>query len=309
MVEVHKDHDEICLDIVGRISELGGFKVEFPVYITCYEEKESVYYYVSNEKKDVYCFINQKLKEELYCLPPVRKTMTTIVSAGQKDELYQQFKVEAAKELMNEGAGEVVAMLPKLAPKPTNVGQELLEGIRIQTKGIFDQEMRQLYRGILDMAYYAKKINGNFYNKTLAWLNIEEMQQEEEIIAHALHERIYSGFAYVKHDEGLGYYFNAVLESTISKREELMIQGMMVSPILTKKYYFNDINAINNAARDFKGVLKKYLCKGVMEILKDILGENPDENDIDRKIRIAEEEKNEMKLKCLRYYKALWKIN
>lgn len=309
MVEVHKDHDEICLDIVGRISELGGFKVEFPAYLTCYADKGKCYYYVSSEKKNVYNFIAQKLKEDLYCIPPVRKTMATIVSSGQKDELYQQFKVRAAKELMEEGAGEVALLLPQVAPKYSNTAQEFLEYLRVSMKGVFNEELRQLYRGLLDMAFYAKRINGVFYNKTLDWLDIEEMQQEEEVITHAVHERVYTGFAYLKLDGSLGYYTNAVFASTLSKREELMIEGLIVSPVLQKKYCFNDINTIGNVVTEFKSILKKYINQSFMELLQAIMGEKKEANDVlNQAIVSAERDGDLLKFNCLNYYKALWQM-
>ncbi len=310
MVGRQKDHDEICADIVERISELGGFKVEFPVYLTCYADKGTCYYYVSSEKQNVYDFIDEKLKENLYCIPPVRKAMKTIVSAGQKDELYQQFKVIAAKELMHEGAGNVACLLPTFAPKSTNVAQDILEQMRICLKGINNEELRQLYRGLLDMAYYAKKINGVFYNKTLEWLNIEEMRQEEESIAHAVHERVYSGFAYFKPEGQLAYYTNAVFASTLLKREELMSEGTIVSPILQKKYCFNDINAIGNVVMAFKSVLKKYLNQKFMELLLEIMGNNNEKNpELDQAINISKSNNNLLAMNCLKYYKTLWQID
>lgn len=309
MPEKQKDHDEICADIVDRISELGGFKVEFPVYLTCYAEQGACYYYVSSEKKNVYDFIDRKLKAEIYCLPPIRKSMNTIVSSGQKDEIYQQFKVVAAKELMNEGGSRIAVKLPKLAPKVTNAAQELMESLRLCLKGVFTEEIRQLYRGLLDMAFYAKKINGVFYHKTMEWLDIEDSQQEEEPIIHAVHERRYSGFAYIRSNGSLGYYTNAVYESTISRREELMMTGAVVSPILSKKYYFNDINAIGNVVSEFKELLKKYISLEFVKLIEAILdAENVWDDNLERAIEEAEYENNLLEVNCLKYYKALWQI-
>ncbi len=309
MPEKQKDHDEICADIVERISNLGGFKVEFPVYLTCYVEQGSCYYYVSSEKKCVYDFIDQKLKAEIYCLPPVRKSMNTIVSSGQKDELYQQFKATAAKELMKEGASKIALELPKFAPKPTNAAQDLMESLRVCLKGIFTEEMRQLYRGLLDMAFYAKKINGVFYNRTMEWLDIEERQQEEEPITHAVHERLYSGFAYVKSDGSLGYYTNAVYESTLSRREEMMIKGTIVSPVLSKSYYFNDINTIGNVVSEFRSILQKYISSEFMMFVSEILDvPNVSDDQLTQALAVAEKENDLLKFNCLNYYKALWQV-
>ena len=141
---------------------------------------------MSSEKKHVYEFMEQKLKEELYCIPPIRKSTSKIVPAGQKDTLYQQLKVEAAKNVMQEGVGDIARTLQKLAPKSTNEAQEVMELLRLDLKGIFREEKRQLYKGLLETAYYAKKVSGAYYNKTLEWLKLEEQQLEEERIKHGV---------------------------------------------------------------------------------------------------------------------------
>ena len=299
-------HDVACAEMVGEIYKLGGFKQQFPVYVTCYADKGELYYYVCNNSLHVYDFINKKLQEELYCIPPVRKSMTCIVVAGQFEVLYQKFKVTAAKELMEEGAGEVARLLPRLAPKQTNEAQDLMEQLRVGLKGVFHAEKRQLYRGLLDMAYYAKKINGAYYTRTMEWLDAEEMRLEEERIVHAVHERVYCGFAYYKPDGSIGYYTNAVQESTIMRREEMMIAGIVVSPILIKRYCFNDISDIGNAIAEFKELLKVNIDANFMKLVDFIYeAQNISDTLLDAELVHAE---NELLEKTLKYYKSLWQI-
>lgn len=307
MEVVQKDHDAVCVDIVNQIADLGGFKVDLPVYVTCYADKGECFYFVSSEKKHVYEFMEQKLKEELYCIPPIRKSTSKIVPAGQKDTLYQQLKVEAAKNVMQEGVGDIARTLQKLAPKSTNEAQEVMELLRLDLKGIFREEKRQLYKGLLETAYYAKKVSGAYYNKTLEWLKLEEQQLEEERIKHAVHERVYSGFAYYKSNQTIGYYSNAVYEATITKREEFLIEGKLVSPILTKRYCFADISQITKILDDFKNILKKYINEDFMELLKFVYQtNNGTDHMIEKEISQADAEGNEIKKRSLRYYKTLW---
>ncbi len=309
MIEEHKDHDAVCVDIVNQISNLGGFQVEFPVYLTCYADKGECMYYISSDKAHVYQFMDEKMKDEIYCLPPVRKSMHSIVSSGQKEEMYQQYKVTAAREFMQEGAGEIARQLAGFAPKPTGEAQELLELLRLGLKGVFDDEKRQLYRGLLDMAYYAKKINGRYYSQTMDWLAVEEAQMEEERIRHAVHEREYSGFAYYKADRTIGYYSNAVYAATLGRREEMMEVGTIVSPVLTKRYCFNDISTIGNVIADFKAVMKAQIDANYMRMVEAIYeADNITDHDIDAAIAQAEDSRDELKARSLKYYKAIWQM-
>lgn len=302
-----KNHDEVCVDIVGKISELGGFQVEFPVYVTCYTDKDDCVFFVSDDKMHVYNYIEGKLKEERYCLPPVRKTMSCIVSSGQKDELYQQFKVAAAREWMEEGAGEIARLLPKLAPKSTSEAQTLMELLRIRMKGVFNEELRALYKGLLDSAYYAKKITGAYYRSTMDWLAAEEQQLEDERVPHAVHERSYAGFGYRKPNGDIGYYTNAVMESTLTKREDMMVEGVMVSPVLVKRYCFNDISTIGNIVADFKAVLKQVINVNFMTLLQLVYEANNVADDLLEKT-LAQTEPGSLQDKALRYYKMLWQL-
>lgn len=304
--DAYKDHDAVCGDIVENMASLGGFQVEFPVYLTCYADKGECYYYISSNKMDIYTFIDARLKEELYCIPPVRKSMRCIVSSGQKEDLYQMYKVTAAKEIMHEGAGDIARLLPKLAPKQTNEAYELMERLRIGLKGVFNTEKRQLYRGLLDMAYYSKKINGIYYIRMLEWLDIEEMQLEEECIVYTVHERVYCGFAYYKPDGSIGYYTNALQEATIAHREELMIAGTVVSPILMKRYGFNDISSISNVITDFKELLKKHMGTSFMRLVDEVYA-LPNINDGLLELELAQTD-DKLKERALNYYKALWQL-
>lgn len=307
MTEQYKDHDAICVDIVGKISELGGFKVEFPVYLTCYMENGETYFFVSEEKKNVYDFIQVKMNEEIYCLPPVRKVINEIVSAGQRDVMYHQFKLCAAQELMYEGAGEIAKLLPTIAPKSTHEAQQLMELFRVELKGNLDPNLRQLYRRLLEMAYFAKKINGAYYRQTMEWLTSEEQQMEEERVQYAVHEREYVGFAYYDKTGTINYYTNAVYEATLARQEELMLQGAIVSPIFMKKYCFNDINNIANIINKFKNTLKKYINKDFMRIVEMLYSmENVVDGNFNKALSVCES--GSLKERTLKYYKAVWQL-
>ena len=89
-----------------------------------------------------------------------------------------------------------------------------------------------------------------------------------------------------------------------------MSEGTIVSPILQKKYCFNDINAIGNVVMAFKSVLKKYLNQKFMELLLEIMGNNNEKNpELDQAINISKSNNNLLAMNCLKYYKTLWQID
>ena len=159
------------------------------------------------------------------------------------------------------------------------------------------------------MAYYAKKISGVYYTKTMEWLAIEEQQLEEERIVHAVHERVYCGFGYYKPDGSIGYYTNAVQEGTTARREEMMTAGTVVSPILIKRYCFNEISTIGNVIAEFKELLKKHIDANFMQLVDAVYtAKNISDGMIDSEIENAITENNKLKEQSLKYYKTLWQV-
>jgi len=143
----------------------------------------------------------------------------------------------------------------------------------------------------------------------MEWLDTEEQQLEEERIVHAVHERVYCGFGYYKPDGSIGYYTNAVEESTIARREEMMIAGTVVSPILIKRYCFNDISTIGNVIEEFKKLLKKNIDANYMKLVEAVYHSN---NIADGMLKLvlenAPQNDNKLMQKTLNYYKTLWQI-
>ena len=130
---------------------------------------------------------------------------------------------------------------------------------------------------------------------------------EAERIAHSIYERRYSGFGYIKENEDIGYYYNAVLEATIAKREEFMIKGMKVSPILRKKYCFNDISKIGDIVDDFKATMRRYIDRNFMRLVEIIYEmNNVTSESMEEEFEACDEDN--LKGRTLKYYKAVWQV-
>lgn len=237
--ECFKDHDAICCDIVEEMSNIGSIPYQFIYYATCYKSQDTVNYFVSENAEHVYTFAAKKMKEDIFCIPVQRTSTSLIVPSGHKEELKQQYKLEAAKKLMEQSADKALDNIYQLAMPANNAAEDVISQIQESLHGCFDDEVLQLYEGILEYTFVAKKISTINYMEYRQWLSYIRKDFDDERVIHDVHERIFTGFAYYDGNENINYYYNAVESSTISKQKELQCKRMIVSPILKKRYCYS----------------------------------------------------------------------
>ena len=97
------------------------------------------------------------------------------------------------------------------------------------------------------------------------------------------------------------------MESTLTKREDMMVEWVMVSPVLVKRYCFNDISTIGNIVADFKAVLKQVINVNFMALLQLVYEARNVADDLLEKT-LAQTEPGSLQDKALRYYKMLWQL-
>lgn len=306
--ECFKDHDAICCDIVEEMSNIGSIPYQFIYYATCYKSKNIVHYFVSENAERLYKFAAKKMEEDIFCIPVQRTSTSLIVPSGHKEELKQQYKLEAAKKLMEQSAGKVIDKIYVLAMPNNNVAEEIIGRIQEPLHGCFDDEVLQLYEGILEYTFIAKKISAINYMEYRQWLSDIRKDFEDERVIYDVHERIFTGFAYYDENGNIKYYYNAVESSTISKQKELQCKRMIVSPILKKRYCYSTMDELTHIATNFRNVLHVRLGAQYMKILRYIynLPSSVNKNNFELSYQQAVKEKNLLLQRTLDYYGTLW---
>ena len=251
------------------------------------------------------------MQKEIYCLPVRRLSTSQLIPSGKKEEIIRKRKLQVGKELMLISGGEVVKEVSSLAPKHNASGGELLESIKESITGCFEPASRQIFAGIVDFVYYAGKITHAEYQRYRDWLDITQKNVESENIFHDVYERIYSGFAYIDRQGTKKYYYNAVKASSLQRRNELMQNKNIVTPLFEKRYCFNRTSEFAVVIEDFKKQLQDVFDKNYLSILQYIYYDLPSEIDKERFQFVYNEAKREKKnllAETLNYYGVLWQI-
>lgn len=304
------DHDVICAQEVNQMYNLGCFAEQFVTYSTCCLLGQTCAYFVSDKAENAYQFAQHKLNEDIFCLPVHKQTQEAMVPSGHRENLSLQFKRQAAQRLKEEGAGEAARLVSSLAKPANNAAQELLEQLKKTLTGCFEEEKLQIFAGLVQFAFNAKKVTPLYYLKCQQWLADVMQDIEEERIKHAMHERVYTGFAYLKQDGSAGYYYNAVKAMTLERQGVLRSQKQLVTPIFRKRYCFQDIDQLNDIAMAFKTALRSRLDTNYLAVLQQIYQlPGPIEKENFREIYNQQSySAHVLSVQALNYYGVLWNV-
>lgn len=305
-----RDHDTILAEEVGLMYKLGCFKEQFLIYAACFQDNGERMYFLSDYAQRVYQFCDEKRKADIFCTPVFRYAKSERVPSGAKATFKQRMKIEAGKQLAAQGAGEAAEILTGLACPANNVAAPLLERIKEKLIGCYEKNILQLFEGLLEYAYSARKINALTFVNYDTWLKQIYRELEQEKLVRDVHERIYYGFGYFNENGVLSYYYNAVPFMVLERRQALLCQKAIVSPVIKKRYHFNQIELLNSAATDFRNLLRHTVDKNYMAILRYIY-DLPSQIDQERFMQVyhqTEQQDSPLSIQTLNYYGSLWHI-
>lgn len=304
------DHDEAIAMEVGKRLELGCFAEQIVNYGTCFVQNQKTQYFISDNAENVHNFMQGKLEEGIYCLPTVRRSKTMLIPSGERASLTQSFKVEAARMLQWQHAGNIMEQIQILAPRNTNAAAELLDELCGELHGCFAEESLYIFEGLVETAYYAGKLTAYDYIRYHDWLKLVRTTVEAEAIVHDTHERTYTGFAYVDETGNTKYYYNAVRASTLERKCELQKKKLLVTPIFQKWYSFQQVGQFRHVVDDFKQKLRTIYSATYMAILKELYGlpSTLDQIAFGKVYDRATAENNILMQDALNYYGSLWQL-
>ena len=310
MTELIMDHDMICAQEVNQMYNLGCFAEQFVTYATCCLLNQTSYYFVSDRAENAYGFCQSKLQVDIFCLPDRKQTQSALVPSGHREDLSQQFKRQAALALVQDGASETARLLANLAKPAVNSAEGILSQLQRRLTGCFAEDSLQIFAGLVELSYAARKITALTYWKYRQWLGSVTADWADKRIVHDVHERVYTGIGYLNADGSLGYYYNAVEAMTLERQCLLRCQKQLVTPLFRKRYCFHDIDQLSEIALDFQRVLRRCYSLSYFAICQQIyqlpgVVEQPDFLAV-----YAEQQAKgrALAVQALNYYGTLWTV-
>ncbi len=304
-----ENRDMRCAADVGRMAELGRFDVQFDVYGSAVLEQDGrIYYRATGKEEKLYDYMLQKRLEEQYFTPIVRQSRRTKVPAGMKEQLGQEMKYALLRQLKEdyEDSGYFVLMQPFFQVAANDEAMSILERYQEQIDGHFDDTELQLFLGAAWMAYEEKVLSGASYKHLLRWHNAVRQQMADDPVAADNLERTFYGFVYRRPDGGSVCVMDAQRMMVVRRRQEKLLQGLLVGPIIRKDYWFQHSQQLGEIRKSYQQWL--------------LQGQNDDYFHMLRAIRCAKGRieyaalqsikaqlmDNERAIQAVSYYQALW---
>ena len=250
-----ENRDMRCAADVSRMAALGRFDVQFDVYGSAVQEQDGkIYYRATSDEEKLYAYMQQKRLEERYFTPIVQQSRRTKVPAGMKEQLLQETKYALLKQLKREyeGSGYFALMQPLFQIEANDEALSVLQSYQEQIDGHFNDTELQLFLGAAWMAYEAKVLSGGSYRQLLQWHNaIRQQMADDPVVADNL-KRTFYGFVYQRPDGSRDCMLDAQRMTAVRQRQEKLLQGLLVGPIMQKTYLFQQFSQLGAIRQDYR---------------------------------------------------------
>lgn len=128
----------------------------------------------------------------------------------------------------------------------------------------------QLFLGTLDIAFQAKTVTKESYQKLYAWYYQVYQQLLDDPIVTSKINRTYYGFIYETVQGTQKYFFNALPMTTVRQRQRVQQQGALASPIVKKTYGFEQQEQVSFVKQQYTTWLKSIQDESYFQMLKTI---------------------------------------
>jgi len=260
---------QVALDVAQR-AELGWFDVEFTVYGCSYLLNGKRYYRLSSEAEKIYDFIELGIQNNLLPTNIEKLTKKYSVPVGMKEEIARSVKQELALQLKDEFSTEFFLYLQEVAELATEERAfTLLEDEWDAIENSFDADKLQDFENLVNYAYRCRKLSMMQYQQLKNNISEERKNMEEMIISKDIFEKDYYGIAY-ESLSGIRYISNARKATVYKKKYDLEQQGLFVTPLFTKKYWYNYTLRLPQVHQIFETELKRRLNQKYLMLMQQI---------------------------------------
>jgi len=254
-MDVFTARDEQLASDVGRMAELGRFATEFVFYGCAYYENNEVLVLVGEKKEDLYEIVYKP--ENLLKLPTQVYTLrySALVQGGTKEQIVTQKRQELAKEIASMYPKAYFEALQNLtvAMERNDEAYELLKELHYGLDGTGSEDDFKLFEGLLEFSYRRCLISERHYFELKQWLSWSYRDIANVPVRKDKYEHKFYAFAYLVGDT-IKICLDGSKGNIYNKWEVITEQQEYVSPIITKKWWYNndlDITEIRKACLQY----------------------------------------------------------
>lgn len=270
IIEAHNRDEEVAQSF-GRMAELGYMDTEFTVYGCAYWQDNERYYYISADETKVYDFREKAYRQNIYPTVTMKYSLMAPVPSGQEEAIRQTVKKELAYRLQATYSAEFLESLFRLGQTPAkDSALPLLEQEQESLQFCYDRERLRLFDLTINAAHASKLLSEKSMAQLQAWLEDRGQQMEDDAMSKDLFEKRFFAIAYYKPDKAAKYYLNACKERAGARREALLNDGFIVTPLFFSDCPFNYTYDVNQARNKFRNQLGAFFDKHYLQVWEQI---------------------------------------
>ena len=242
--------DELLVNDVQKMAELGKFATEFVFYGCAFYENGEVWAAVSENRAEVSEFIYDT--KNISKMPTQVKTLryVTKVAGGMKEKIVQEQKRVLASQLLAEYPLKYFLILADVWAnvQRKDDAYDLLLKQAYELDGVCDSDGLQLFQGLLELAYSKRLISEKHYQELWEWVLWEKRDLLQIPRKKDKYHQEFYGFAYIL-DEEIKVCIDGSKDNIYSKWEQLA-QATFISPIAKKMCWYNNNYGVKEARED-----------------------------------------------------------
>lgn len=231
------DHDLACIQQAAKLQSIGYLEYEVAMY-ACAVQSDDVYYFVTEKEENAEKFVKQ-------CLLDGRCPTSIHYYVKRFDlidktvaEITNQYKLSVAKSLKETYPKEYFAAINDLTSGPYyNEAYPIVLEMEEQLENLFDMDQLIMFDDLLDTLLKARQLNLEGYHLAQSWLRSEKEKFSQDYMAFSSYKRTYAGFAYLDRNGKYRVFCDAVPYNAKNRREKIMREDVLTTPILQKTYY------------------------------------------------------------------------
>lgn len=268
--------DENGMQSFHQLEKLGCFGKEYCVYGIAYEDMEGIAYRVSTKNMNLYDFVDESYLENIYptsiyCLQERKMT-----PSGLGQQIMELEKKEVARKLQGAFNEQYFKGLKKIVDvAPNDSALDVLEKECDALYGVYSKDRLEAFEGLLVEAMKMKRLTLNTYYHFDSFIKDMKNQMEDDIQAKATYEKNLSGFSYLTANGSIKYCVNAFSPTTYSLREEHELNGALVSPVVRRKFWLQNMGDFAKVKTRFLESLKKMYGEAYWNNIKKIHSQVP----------------------------------
>ena len=264
---------QVARDIARR-AEMGWFDVEFTMYGCCYFKNNQCYYRLSAEAEKIYSFLEKGRREALFPSDMMTLTKRCPVPVGMKDYLAKDIKMSLAQRMQQAFPREFFSYLEETAELATEESAfPILIAQWESVEGYFDEERLRHFQMLLDFTCACRKITTAQYQQISEWVAEERQSMVDNPLAKDIFEKTFYAMMY-ETPAGFAYLANACSAQIYQQKYRLEHQGIFVSPVFSKTYWYNYTLRLPAVRQLFEQAVQQFLTPDYLAMLRTISRHN-----------------------------------